>query len=265
MATLPHDAEIRIGDDPRRWLWLAAIALVSVLVWTAVLGLALAPHWPDAWSLAAIKQSRNAKTQSKVPSKVSQPDSIATALSTSSPDPSSRTPHEPGAPLNRRSVAYSSVDTRTLATAREREDVLAGKRPPPFESAPPRVVGEVGAAQVAVDPAPSAAAALPTSVPRERAPAERRSSERPEPVAPPARLVPPSRVDMATRTPPIESARRASANLPRDDERKRDAERSAPAGSRATPSTVSHDATSAQLDDRWQRRELWFRERLQAR
>ena len=45
MATLFDDAEIRIGDDPRRWLWLATLALLGVLAITAVLGFFAGVGW----------------------------------------------------------------------------------------------------------------------------------------------------------------------------------------------------------------------------
>jgi len=159
-------------------------------------------------------------------------------------------------------MAYSSVDTRTLATARAHEDMLAGRR------APVEFVVEDLPAPPAVVAAP------PISPPTARSRVAAQTSERPTPAIVPApRPVPPTRMEVARRTPPVEAARRSGPEPLGAGERSTPPRRvpdrpDSPAYARIDRSnapTIVDRQDAAALDDRWQRRELWFRERLQAR
>ena len=284
MATLFDDAEIRIADDPRRWLWLAMVALLGVLACTAVLGVVLAPRWPDAWSISQLTQRRASTAASVMPSNASPASNVASSGAKSG---------DLYAPAIKRPMAYSSVDTRTLETARAHEDMLAGKRTPVDV-----VIEDVPVPQAVVAPPP-----INPSIARSRVAAQ--ASERPPPaVAPAPRPTTPPRMEVARRTPAVEVARRPSPDVAlHSDERRtparsigplhRDAERAhiaarepqrpapssgesppprwvpyrqeSPAYDRRNAPTVVDRQDAAALDDRWQRRELWFRERLQGR
>ncbi|HVF64554.1 MAG TPA: hypothetical protein VNE58_11220 [Casimicrobiaceae bacterium] len=269
-------ALLRARDErnSRRWLGLAVFALISVLMWTVALGLALAPRWPSALTLSALTQDQKARVSAPKAA-----DHTVTAVA-------------------RRALPYSPVDTRTLASARAHEDLLAGKRDPAPDIAP--AVDDRPPASL---PPPALTASPPvpsTSVPREGPNASRLAVTRLPPVTPPpaARAAPQPqpqpqpqrqpRVDVATRAPTIEPPRRPSvAETPSYEQRtaaprtaappdngkqaRMDLRepRSSPPAERtvttAAPIDTQRDAVTARLDDQWERRERWFRERLQRR
>ena len=134
MAARPFDAPLgAAGADTKRWRSLALIALANVLLWTTVLGWMLLPRG----------------SESPV---VSSPRALNAADSTVAHAPGSG-----GAPATARPKAYSSIDTQTLAAARAREDVLAGKRAPPEEEDKAQPVAAPSTAMAQPGPVPARA------------------------------------------------------------------------------------------------------------
>lgn len=247
MATRPYDTTIATGGGgANRWRLPAIVALASFLLWTTVLGAMLLLRWPDSAS------------------SVTSRDGLTAADSTVG-----FAPRSAGTTAAARPKAYSSIDTQTLAAARVREEVLAGKRVPPEEGEPQAVA------------APSAAQPAPTAQPPRIDPANSRAELPPRPLlrltdAHEAQRRPLSsgqRPSPGVNRPPIERmapVQEANGRSDRDVptlgltgalRSERQSERPlapTPAASR----TASPDAGASQLDDRWERREQWLRERL---
>ena len=304
MTALHHDTLVRIGDDPRRWLWLGLCALGGVLVCTAVLGSVLAPRWPDAWSWSALKTGWQARMQADVRSEPVQPDSPAPAtlptVTLATPVPA-----EPTAPPSVRPKAYSSVDTQTIAEARAHQNVPAGQS---YASAsvPPALAREnddaIRAPAVST-PLPPPPASTAADAPRPSRPSVTRS---PTVVAPPQGVAraggelalldprvgtPPPRRSTPSSEMPAGGAYRANAPrvypspVDRAPPEAREATRETtsvtqrsvaslgrpmqpygpPAGASPVPPSARQDPVALQLDELWERRERWLRERLQAR
>lgn len=306
MATLDHHTLVRIGDDPRRWLWLGLCALGGVLACTAVLGSVLAPRWPDAWSWSALTTRWHARVQADVDVR-SGPEQSEPATPATAPNVTLATPMagEPGAPPSVRPKAYSSVDTQTIAEARAYGNVPAAQRSAPG-SAPPALAREndEGARASAVS---TRALPPPASTTGDAAPSSRPSLPRsPTVVAPPQGVVR-ARGELALLDPRVEAPRRSNprsetppgdgyrASAPRVYPSPVDPTQTPPGTSRASreatlitqgsgasvgwhtgedvppagvslrPPSARQDAAAVQLDELWERRERWLRERLQAR
>ena len=303
MATLHHNTVVRIGDDPRRWLWLGLCALGGVLVCTAILGRVLAPRWPDAWSWSALATSWHARMQADVQSNPlqSEPTAPATVPNTRA----TRMPGEPGAPPSLRTKAYSSVDTQTIAEARAQGNAPAGNRDAAASVPPaPARENDEGTRVLAVS---THALPSPPSTTGDAARPSRPSLPQSPPVVAPPQAVARAGGGLAVLDPRVETPRRSNprpemppsegyrANAPRVSRSPVDAtetppgtrvptrettsvtQRSAtsvgrhtgadvpPAGVSPGPPSARQDAAAMQMDELWERRERWVRERLQAR
>ena len=402
MTTQCYDAAFRVGEgEAMRWRRMTAIALASVLAWTVVLGLMLAPRWPELTSLATSGRDQTPASlpatsldRAKDPEPETEP-AVATVRASEQPlalpatpidhatDPQPdakpatatvRTSEQPdalpgmsaviatsqqpnalssgaakqlvaptdtvetaafgsessrdsGKPGSSRPKAYSSIDVRTLAAARVRGEVLAGKGALVTDNAPflagrendatalPPVVADEHASRVSgssdgpqslsprfdvsqssaseLEPLPGASPRALSTTLDSRVGSSQNSNARAVLARPPSPRkasprTPTSRVELAQTSPsrhevkrvaPVSRSEESQWPSPRPDPPRvvrvapvdganlpADSDASVAQGfTRAAPSRPQQDAAAARLDDSWERRERWLRDRLQTR
>jgi len=209
VTTNRYEAAFRIEEgEALRWRRVAAIALASALVWTALLGLMFAPRWPELPSFAAT--ARNQLPLAPLATSIERAENPQSEAA-----PAAGTGATESQPV--RPKAYSSIDTQTLAAARAQGEILAGKRPPVVDSVP----STTGSANDATVVAPVAAVgnAPPVSelIDRPHSSSSRFGTTQPASALDPGRAQP-ERVASETRDSRLEYSQRSNhtaAALPR--------------------------------------------------